>query len=81
MKELNPSENPWTTLNKHFGEDAEKENSKVSRKEKRTSAGKTKRAKTGEPIYSDNQEPGGETRRTGTKKRKKNVEKNIYYIN
>ena len=68
MKELNPSENPWTTLNKHFGEDAEKKIQKLAEKKKRTSAGKTKRAKTGEPIYSDNQEPGGETRRTERKK-------------
>ena len=68
MKELNPSENPWTTLNKHFGEDAEKKIQKLAEK-KNELLGKTKRAKTGEPIYSDNQEPGGETRRTGTKKK------------
>ena len=30
MKELNPSENPWTTLNKHFGEDAEKKIQKLA---------------------------------------------------
>jgi hypothetical protein len=32
MKELNPSENPWTTLNKHFGEDAEKKIQKLAEK-------------------------------------------------
>lgn len=32
MKELNPSENPWTSLNKHFGEDAEKKILKLAEK-------------------------------------------------